>query len=94
MKKNVQEVDANAKLDTHLFNAYETELFAAVEKVNPSVTVHNYLEQLSALATPLASFFANVMVMDEDLAVRKNRLKLLAEIYAKFNLYGKISELD
>lgn len=93
LKKNAQEVDANAKLDTHLFNAYETELFAAVEKVNLSVAVHNYLEQLSALAVPLANFFANVMVMDEDLVVRKNRLKLLAEIYTKFNLYGKISEL-
>lgn len=93
LKKNAQEVDANAKLDTHLFNAYEAELFAAVEKINPSVAVHSYLEQLSALAVPLANFFANVMVMDEDLVVRKNRLKLLAEIYTKFNLYGKISEL-
>lgn len=93
LKKNAQEVDANAKLDTHLFNAYEAELFAAVGKINPSVTVHSYLEQLSVLAVPLANFFANVMVMDEDLVVRKNRLKLLAEIYTKFNLYGKISEL-
>lgn len=93
LKKNAQEVDVSANLATNLFNVYETELFAAVEQINSSATVQNYLEQLSALASPLAKFFANVMVMDEDLAVRKNRLKLLAEIYTKFNLYGKISEL-
>lgn len=93
LKKNAQEVDMSANLTTNLFNTYEIELFAAVKQVNSSVTVQNYLEQLSTLANPLAKFFANVMVMDEDLVVRKNRLKLLAEIYTKFNLYGKISEL-
>ena len=93
LKKNATELDASVVLSSNLFNAYEIELFAAVNKINPASSVQAYLEQLSELANPLTKFFANVMVMDEDLAVRKNRLKLLAEIYAKFNIYGKISEL-
>lgn len=93
LKKNAAELDASVVLSSNLFNAYEIELFAAVNKINPASSVQVYLEQLSELADPLTKFFANVMVMDEDLVVRKNRLKLLAEIYAKFNIYGKISEL-
>ncbi len=93
LKKNSAELDASVVLSSNLFNAYEIELFAAVNKINPASSVQVYLEQLSELANPLTKFFANVMVMDEDLVVRKNRLKLLAEIYAKFNIYGKISEL-
>ena len=93
LKKNSAELDASVVLSSNLFNAYEIELFAAVNKINPASSVQVYLEQLSELADPLTKFFANVMVMDEDLVVRKNRLKLLAEIYAKFNIYGKISEL-
>lgn len=93
LKKNAAELDASVVLSSNLFNAYEMELFAAVNKINPASSVQVYLEQLSELADPLTKFFANVMVMDEDLVVRKNRLKLLAEIYAKFNIYGKISEL-
>lgn len=93
LKKNAAELDASVVLSSNLFNAYEVELFAAVNKINPASSVQVYLEQLSELADPLTKFFANVMVMDEDLVVRKNRLKLLAEIYAKFNIYGKISEL-
>ena len=93
LKKNAVELDASVVLSSNLFNAYEIELFAAVNKINPASSVQVYLEQLSELADPLTKFFANVMVMDEDLVVRKNRLKLLAEIYAKFNIYGKISEL-
>jgi len=93
LKKNAAELDASVVLSSNLFNVYEIELFAAVNKINPASSVQAYLEQLSELADPLTKFFANVMVMDEDLVVRKNRLKLLAEIYAKFNIYGKISEL-
>lgn len=93
LKKNAAELDASVVLSSNLFNVYEIELFAAVNKINLASSVQAYLEQLSELADPLTKFFANVMVMDEDLVVRKNRLKLLAEIYAKFNIYGKISEL-
>lgn len=51
------------------------------------------LDALKKLSTPIDSFFDSVMVMDENLAVRKNRLALLKSIddlIAKIADFGKI----
>lgn len=51
------------------------------------------LDVLKRLSTPIDSFFDSVMVMDEDLAVRANRLALLKSIdnlLAKIADFGKI----
>ncbi len=42
------------------------------------------LSQLAALRAPIDGFFADVMVMDEDAALRDNRLRLLNRIVAVF----------
>lgn len=47
------------------------------------------LDVLKKLSTPIDSFFDSVMVMDEDLTVRKNRLALLK---STDNLLGKIAD--
>ncbi|MBQ4494887.1 MAG: glycine--tRNA ligase subunit beta [Selenomonadaceae bacterium] len=47
------------------------------------------LDVLKKLSTPIDSFFDSVMVMDEDLAVRRNRLALLKSID---NLLAKIAD--
>lgn len=47
------------------------------------------LDVLKKLSTPIDSFFDSVMVMDEDLAVRSNRLALLKSID---NLLAKIAD--
>ena len=47
------------------------------------------LDVLKKLSTPIDSFFDSVMVMDENLAVRKNRLALLKSID---DLLGKIAD--
>ena len=47
------------------------------------------LDVLKKLSTPIDSFFESVMVMDEDLAVRRNRLALLKSID---NLLAKIAD--
>jgi glycyl-tRNA synthetase beta chain len=93
LSKNADSVDLSLNLNQELFNAYERELYLATTNINTSLSIQSYLEQLSALAKPLTEFFANVMVMDSDLNIRKNRLKLLSELYAKFSQYGKLSEL-
>ncbi|MBX9597703.1 MAG: glycine--tRNA ligase subunit beta [Burkholderiales bacterium] len=93
LSKNADSVDLSLNLNQELFNAYEGELYLATTNINTSLSIQSYLEQLSALAKPLTEFFANVMVMDSDLNIRKNRLKLLSELYAKFSQYGKLSEL-
>ncbi len=47
------------------------------------------LDALKKLSTPIDSFFDSVMVMDENLSVRKNRLALLKSTE---NLLGKIAD--
>ncbi len=95
LKKNAEQIDNSAILDIKLFNEYEIVLFNELNKINQNSnkTVQLNLEQLSGLAQPLTAFFANVMVMDDDLMIRKNRLKLLSDLYVKFNYFGKLSEL-
>jgi glycyl-tRNA synthetase beta chain len=93
LSKNADSVDLSLSLNHELFNAYERELYLATTNINTSLSIQSYLEQLSALAKPLTEFFANVMVMDNDSNIRKNRLKLLSELYDKFSKYGKLSEL-
>lgn len=93
LKKNESEIDNSIVINPELFTSSETALADAAEQIDANATINSYLLQLSKLANPLTEFFANVMVMDENIAVRKNRLKLLADLYAKFNRYGKLSEL-
>jgi len=51
------------------------------------------LDVLKKLSTPIDSFFDSVMVMDEDLTIRRNRLALLKaidDLLAKIADFGKI----
>ena len=51
------------------------------------------LDALKKLSAPIDTFFDGVMVMDEDLKVRKNRLALLKsidELFAKIADFGKL----
>ncbi len=54
---------------------------------------HAYFKALSGFDQALNAFFTDVMVMADDLALRQNRLSLLAELYRYFNLVCKLSEL-
>lgn len=51
------------------------------------------LAAFSAMREPIDAFFENVLVMDEDLAVRANRLGLLARFVALFALFADLSRL-
>lgn len=93
LKKNEAEIDTNITINPALFISYETILFDLAASINNNSNLSLYLQQLSKLSAPLTEFFANVMVMDEDIIIRKNRLKLLSDLYTKFNVYGKLSEL-
>ena len=53
------------------------------------------LSQLAALRAPIDGFFADVMVMDEDAALRDNRLRLLnrfVAVFANVADFGKIAK--
>lgn len=83
-----------------LQEAEEKALHAAVEKVSggiaPLVDQRDYAGVLSALATlrePVDAFFDKVMVMADDVALRNNRLALLATLRGLFLQVADISEL-
>ena len=59
-------------------------------------TINNYTEYLQTLAklqAPLDQFFAEVMVMADDQALRQNRLAILAQIQQLFGYVADVSVL-
>ena len=51
------------------------------------------LQNLVALSEPIDQFFSDVMVMDEDLQLRQNRIALLNQLHQKMNLVADIGKL-
>ncbi len=78
----------------------ETALFAAVNqaesKAGEAIQNEDFsgaMRALSALREPVDSFFEKVLVNDEDLAVRANRLALLARIRAATGAVADFSKI-
>ena len=68
----------------------------AQEKVRSAIDSSAYAEVISALAElrdPIDRFFDDVLVMDEDEAVKNNRLRLLNRFVAVFHDVADMSEL-
>lgn len=81
---NLRDADAGTEVDASLFNPEEKELLTAIETVGTKVNVNldeglyeQALEDLAGLRAPIDSFFESTMIMDEDLALRTNRMRLL-----------------
>ncbi|HLX53637.1 MAG TPA: glycine--tRNA ligase subunit beta [Aquella sp.] len=55
---------------------------------------NGYFNVLSSFNQAITSFFDNVMVMDNDLNLQKNRIALLFKFYTLANKLCKLSELD
>jgi len=51
------------------------------------------LQALAALKAPVDAFFESVMVNADDLALRANRLALLARLHAAMNRVADLSRL-
>ncbi|MEX0444613.1 glycine--tRNA ligase subunit beta [Xenorhabdus sp. SGI246] len=74
-----------------------THLVVLKEKLAPLFAEGNYqdaLVELASLREAVDAFFDNVMVMDEDLQVRANRLTLLSELRELFLRVADISLLQ
>ena len=83
----------SSDVELALFNFLEN----AQNKIAPMLAVKNYAEVLNELADlrdPIDQFFNEVMVMDEDQAVRNNRLALLSDLRALFLHVADISRLS
>jgi glycyl-tRNA synthetase beta chain len=76
-----------------LKTAAEQDLYQAIKAIpkNPSFAI--LWQHLTAIAPVLASFFDQVMVMDEDLEVRQNRLNLLGILRNHSLILGDFSAI-
>ena len=76
--------------------AAEKELAAAYKKAAGSSdgSVETFVTQLRALAPAITRFFDDVLVMDEDEAVRNNRLALLQSVANLASGIADLSELE
>ncbi len=88
-------------IDANLFIfAEERVLFEDItnlsEQISPLLEKGDYetsLKRLAGLRKPVDAFFDTVLVMDDDLALRANRLSLLARLKALFDRIADLSVL-
>jgi glycyl-tRNA synthetase beta chain len=78
----------------------ERKLFVAINRVRPEVEAAfaagdftGTLKKLAQLRDDVDAFFLDVMVMDEDAALRNNRLALLSSLHGMMNRVADISKL-
>ncbi len=79
----------------------EKELFKIFEQINEKfkelVKKEDYisaLQELTKLRKPIDNFFDNVLVMEKDEKLKKNRLSLLKSIYNSFISVGDLKKLQ
>ena len=97
LAKKAETTDINASIlnveaEVTLYKAFEAIKVVSEELIGK----HDYtgaLEALKKLSLPIDSFFDSVMVMDEDIKIRNNRLALLKsidELISKIAVFSKI----
>lgn len=99
---NLRDASLGDAVDGALAGAAESALLAAVDDVEARVAAalatDDYAAALAALAAlrgPIDTFFADVLIMDEDVPVRENRLRLLNRFVGVFSNvadFGKMAK--
>ncbi|MCF4097854.1 glycine--tRNA ligase subunit beta [Maritalea mediterranea] len=90
------------EVDHTLFKTGEEEKLAtSIEVINEAVAANiaaddfaTAISELSSLRAPVDAFFENVLVNDDDQAVRVNRLNLLAKLRDTMHLIANFSKLE
>ena len=88
-------------LETHLTDAADTSLFAALGQaraaIGPALEQEDFaaaMQQMAALRVPVDGFFEAVKVNADDRAVRENRLNLLASLRATLHRVADFSRIE
>ena len=99
---NLRDAEAGTDVDVALLSEVEAKLNDAVADAEGKIAAHleqgdyeTALEVLASLRAPIDAFFADVMVMDEDLALRANRMRLLNRfvgVFANIADFGKMAK--
>lgn len=97
---NLRDASEGVDFDESLLCEVERDLSVAIEqtekKLAASLEADDYataLQDLSQLRRPIDAFFERIMVMDEDLNLRCNRMKLLNRFTALFANVADFSKL-
>ena len=86
--------DVSTTVDTKLFKEQaEGMLFDAIKTVNEELPYAEYLKALEAINPAVEKFFADVLVMDKDENVKKNRQALLSLLKKKYEVLADFSKL-
>jgi glycyl-tRNA synthetase beta chain len=100
LKKATEPVPASYRAEL-LLEPAEQQLAAALERVAPGVEAladrgeyEALLRSLAPLKLPVDAFFDEVMVNVEDVALRGNRLALLARLHAAMNRVADLARLS
>ena len=72
----------------------ESMLFEAINKIAETSDYNLYLSELVSLTPLITSFFDNVLVLDEDIAVKNNRLSMLTLLKEKFEHLCDFSKIQ
>ena len=88
---NLRDANLGVEVDEALLSDAERALLAATDEaaacVKEALAVDHFgaaLAALAALRAPIDAFFEDVLIMDDDLALRENRLRLLNRFVAVF----------
>ncbi|MEN9944059.1 MAG: hypothetical protein RLY18_17 [Pseudomonadota bacterium] len=91
----------NVEINSSLLTiAAEKNLYTALTQLQPLLDqklqaqqLIDLLQDLVSLSEPVDQFFADVMVMDENIELRNNRLALLQRLHQQMNLVADIGKL-
>jgi glycyl-tRNA synthetase beta chain len=100
--ENITKAAQDSRVDADILReSVEKELHNALlpseEKVAGLIGRHKFREALDVLASlkiPIDAFFNGVMVMAEDVAIRRNRLALLVRVRNLFRQYADFSKIQ
>ena len=88
--KNLSDSDVGINIDESYLNDKEKALISAIDEANKNVLplidtdFDKALVELAKLRKPVDEFFESTMIMDDDLKVRENRLKILNRFLGLF----------
>jgi len=99
--KNLAQVDLGVELDRSIMGPEESRLADALAGVETAtadrISQGAYaaaLESLAGLRGPIDAFFEAVLVIDPDMEMRNNRLRLLNRFVAVFGSFADLSKLS
>lgn len=98
---NLRDAALGKEVDESLMGEAEQQLYRAIEKVEAELIVSlgqdeyaQALRALAALRAPIDCFFEDVLIMDENQAIKENRLRLLnrfVSVFASVADFGKMA---